>query len=535
MTQIHTLSAEDWRMVLDTVRQVRNSGILRAGYFDEVMKKFPRLIPDGDGGVAFFKLTADWTGTKVLARKCSYDGTVYAPTAPAIYVHRDNFGRAIGAKVDYIGLFYKQGTWKLLQGPCPNLSCDEAESTLTIGTPPDATIGELYEHEVTWTDLENVQVLGLPTGFTFEIDGDTGTITGTPFEPAVVPGEYTITITGTTTENGCVLTEAFNLVVNPCDLADAEIVIGELPEAEEFEPWNHEITFTDVEDIEVVGLPEEIDVTIDEPGGTITLDTDELPATGTYQVVIRGTSIPNGCTIEVEFILRILPCDAGDSVIIGTGGAWEYQADGACFIGVFGAAQIVVQDATDATVSGLPDWIDYTVNVSGDSLLILLTGTPPSGTCAIPSGTLDDWTEYTPAEGWYYRDIEVSATTLEEECTIKKTVRIFLIVGSGCPDPTDYATLECEIAFSSFDAEPGQFYVGSNGADIMDWDAGTYTVNNRNFSGYPGWLSVSGFYTLFGTPPSGSEGTYLITAYGTVAGGPHEGCRVEFTYTLTVS
>jgi hypothetical protein len=117
----------------------------------------------------------------------------------------------------------------------------------------------------------------------------------------------------------------------------------------------------------------------------------------------------------------------------------------------------------------------------------------------------------------------------------KKRRESFLIAGSSCPSPTDYATLECEIAFSSFDAEPGQFYVGSNGADIMDWDAGTYTVNNRNFSGYPGWLSVSGFYTLFGTPPSGSEGTYLITAYGTVAGGPHEGCRVEFTYTLTVS
>ncbi len=490
------------------------------------------------GGVAFFKLVADWTGTKVLARKCSYSGTVYAPTAPAIYVHRDNFGRAIGAKVDYIGLFYKQGTWKLLQGPCPDLSCDEAESTLTLGTPPEATIGELYEHEVTWNDLENVQALNLPTGFTFTIDGETGTITGTPLEPAVIPGEYTITITGTATENSCVLTEAFNLVVNPCDLVDAEIVIGELPAADEFEPWNHEITFTDVEDLEVIGLPEEIDITIDEPGGTITLDTDELPATGAYQVIIRGTSIPNGCTIEVEFTLRILPCDAGSSVIIGQGGAWRYRQEGACFVGVFSSQQTIILDATDASVTGLPDWLEYEAIPSGDNITLLISGTPPTGTCAIPAGTLDDWTPYPPAEGWYYRDIEISATTLENDCTIKKTARIFLLeAGSICPDPTDYPTLEGEIAPSTFDLNFSFWQVGVGGSDILSYLTSPYVrlVNPGGADNLPTGLTYQTNGVITGTPATGTEGTYAVTVWGTMNDGPYEGCRVEFTYTLTVS
>jgi hypothetical protein len=64
--------------------------------------------------------------------------------------------------------------------------------------------------------------------------------------------------------------------------------------------------------------------------------------------------------------------------------------------------------------NGLPDWMTYEVIPNGDNVVLLITGTPPTGTCAIPSDAIDGWTEYPYAEGWYYRDIEISADDARE-------------------------------------------------------------------------------------------------------------------------
>ena len=496
----------------------------------------------GSGGqqAALFKLVEDFRANSALAQECDWDGTILFPDRPAQTVRKGISSRPAGAKEGYVGIWLKtDGQWRFRQGNCPDLSCDEAASSIDLGTPPEANVNEEYTHEIVVNDFASAPTItGLPNGLTAtieETDDDqwTITITGTP----TTEGEFTIIVSGTTLENDCPMAAAFNLIVNPCDVGTSAIDIGELPEAEEFDEWDHEITFTDVADIEILGLPPEIDVTIDEPGGTITLDTDELPATGTYQVVIRGTSIPNGCIIEVEFVLRILPCDAGDSAIIGSGFGWGYRNDNGCFVGVPGAAQIIILDATDASVDNLPDWMDYEVIPSGDNVVLLITGTPPTGFCAVPFSAIEGWTEYIPAENWYYRDIEISATTLENDCTIKKTSRIFLTAGSSCPGPTDYATLEAEIAFSIGDADPGAFTVGVNSADIFNWNVGSRNVINRGvvLPLPPGLSFHPSFNTIYGIPDAGSEGTYVTTVYGEVADGPYGGCRVEFTYDLVIS
>jgi hypothetical protein len=541
MADLTLMTTEDARQVLSTIRQLRASGIMSSGFVANILKRWPRNISESAGKLEFFKFVEDFRPAGTLAKRCDRSGTIYEPTSAAIRIgHKWN--KPAGANADYYGLCWNTGSrWEFLQGPCPDLSCDEADSVITIGTPPEATVNEVYEHEIVVIDFaDEPTITGLPDGLTATIDATdtdewTITITGTP----TTEGEFTVIVSGTTLENDCPIAAGFNLLVNPCDVVDSTIDLGEIPEATQFEEWDHEITFTDVEDVEITGLPEEITATIG--AGTITLESDELPATGTYQITIRGTTTENGCPIEVEFALNILPCDSAGSAIIGTSAAWEYTASGACYVGQFGVRQLLIIDATDATVTGLPDWLEYEVIPQGDSLLLLISGTPPTGTCSIPAGTLDGWTLYGDTD-YYYRDVEVSATTLENECAIKKTFRLFLIgAGATCPSPTDYGTLGASFEFADY--LPGQPFpwsisAGSGISGTVEWT----NVEDISVSGNP-----SGSPVFIGEPDAPPntvsvvydnptvEGSYNVVITGKVASGTHEGCTITFSYTLVVT
>jgi hypothetical protein len=536
------MTPQDARMVLDTIRQVKASGILSRGFVDQIIKRWPRTIGGGSGKLEFFKFVEDYRPAGTLARRCDRSGTIYEPTSAAIRINHQ-WNKPAGANADYYGLCYNTGSrWEFLQGPCPDLSCDEAASAIDLGTPPEATVNEVYEHEIIVTDFAGEPTItGLPDGLTADITstGDdewTITITGTP----TTEGEFTIIVSGTTLENDCPIAAGFNLLVNPCDVGTSEIVIGELPEATEFEEYDHEITFTDVDDIEILGLPPEIGATIG--SGTITLHSDELPAESVWQVTIRGTTPENGCPIEVQFTINIGPCDASGSYYSTPSQSqltWYIRANAVdCCLGQFNLVTIFASQIENVTASGLPAWLELTTASETESgALVQIQGTPLTDECAVDEDVYDGGTQLGTTNLWYW-DVELTGDSMPNGCTVKTTVRVWLNVSCDtCPDPTDYEALGASFDWNPV-LQPGQphnWTTGGGLSHIVDWD----NVTDISVSGEPAGAIVSigpGGYPSSVVIEAGTQaaGTYVVTITGTVESGEHEGCEITFTYTFQV-
>jgi hypothetical protein len=119
-------------------------------------------------------------------------------------------------------------------------------------------------------------------------------------------------------------------------------------------------------------------------------------------------------------------------------------------------------------------------------------------------------------------------------CRAEKTVIVEI---TSCPDPTDYEELESEVGFFTSQSDPGVWVVGVADATIFDWDLGTYPIVDRGVEGLPDNLTFSSTgpgISIYGTVEAGQEGTYPVTLYGSVDGGPFEGCRIEFNFDLVI-
>ncbi len=475
----------------------------------------------------FYKFIEDFRPSGTLSRECNYLGEVYKPTSTARRI-KAGFNRPVGANAGYFGLCYR-GTF--YWGPCPNLSCDKAASTIDLGTPPEATVNETYEHEIVVTDFSaEPTITGLPDGLTAtieETDDDewTITITGTP----TTEGEFTIIVSGTTLENSCPMAAAFNLIVNPCDVGDSEIDIGELPEATQFEEYDHEITFTDVDDIEILGLPEEIEATIG--SGTITLHSDELPAESVWQVTIRGTTPENGCPIEVQFTINIGPCDAGDSyyqVPSQTRLTWFLRRNAVdCCLGIFNAVTIFANLIDNISASGLPSWLDLeTISETEVGSQIRLQGSPTTDSCEADDSAFTDGTQLGTLP-IYYWDVELTGESIPNDCQVKTTIRVWLTNSCyECPDPTDHEALGASIENGEANVTIGDELIAitldnvvpssiviTSGADLEWSEADSWVA----------WLGVA------------APGSYVTTLTGTVDEGEHAGCPISHTFTVVIS
>lgn len=540
---------QDARQVLTTIRQLRASGILSAGFIDQILKRWPRTLGgDGAGQLQFFKFVEDYRPSGTLARRCDRSGTVYSPDSPAVKVHHQ-WNKPAGANSGYLALCYNTGAkWEFLQGKCPDLSCDEAASSIDLGTPPEATVNEVYEHEIVVNDFAAAPTItGLPDGLTATIEetGDdqwTITITGTP----TTAGEFTIIVSGTTLENDCPIEAAFNLLVNPCDVGDSEIDIGELPEATEFEEYDHEITFTDVDDIEILGLPPEIDATIG--SGTITLHSDELPAKGVWQVTITGTTPENGCPIQVQFVINIGPCDASGAYYLTPPKdqlTWAIRPNlFDCCVGSFNTAFIAAYEIENVSASGLPDWLTLAVISEGEwGSSVQIQGTPITDNCDIDEAVYDGGTLGSNpfAFGdWWYWDVELTGDSIPNGCQVKTTVRVWLqVICDQCPEPTDYDTLGASFSWNPILPSPPYNWTtsGSGISAVVDWD----NVTNISVSGEPansvvdiGTDEAYPSSVVIGPGGTNTAGTYVVTITGEVASGEHAGCPISFTYTFQV-
>lgn len=115
MAELATVSAEDLRMVLDTCRQARNSGILQPGHFERLLNKLPRITSESPQ-FKFYKLDAAvTTETDITGLVSTYDGTTSGSAVDLV-----NWGDLLdGAPLNYIGLFgWVDDEWVFVQGPC---------------------------------------------------------------------------------------------------------------------------------------------------------------------------------------------------------------------------------------------------------------------------------------------------------------------------------------------------------------------------------------------------------------------------------
>ena len=116
MSSIPVLSENDLRMVLDTCRQVRNSGILKPGHFDVLLNRLPRVSSSDGTQLRFFKLdTAVVSDVEITGQVSTYAGV--ASGDPVTLINWE--GLLDVAPEDYVGLFgFVDGEWVFVQGPC---------------------------------------------------------------------------------------------------------------------------------------------------------------------------------------------------------------------------------------------------------------------------------------------------------------------------------------------------------------------------------------------------------------------------------
>jgi hypothetical protein len=491
----------------------------------------------------FFKFISDASAYRSAnAVQCDYLGNQISDTP--VWISAMTGTTSVqwphGAKPGYIALclastLHEQfsgvyATAAFWQGECIDNSCDEVDSDILIDPSIPLLDGnfringqvneELTEATITWTDLnEPPEVDGLPEGLQVDSQPESLVISGTP----ETDGVFLATIIGITSENSCNFAKTITFVIEPCNVAESEFILEDPPEANESEPWTYEIQFVDIEDIEVIGLPDEVVATIDYEEGTILLESEELPATSSHHVVVSGTTTENGCPIDVEFLLNILPCDSSGSRI-------DDVTNPIFTIDETRSFQVTGQGIANLTAVDLPDWMSLEVSIDEDGFVFAWIGGAPS---------IEDCQDFFQIEGLTrkYLDIELRAETITNECLIRKKIR-FQIIGC-CPLPTDYQTLGASFSWNPFlPNQPSSWTEYSGISQLIDHS----NVTNISVSGAPPNSIIYIDDPLSGWPNSiivsnggsNTPGSYLVTVRGQVASGAYEGCIVEFPYTLVV-
>lgn len=492
----------------------------------------------------FFKFIDDTSGVYRggIAVQCDYLGNQISDTS--VWISAMTGTTSVqwphGAKPGYIALCLEStlheqfssvyATAAFWQGKCIDNSCDEADSSILVdpSTPlldgnvrVDGQVNEeLTGVTITWTDLnEPPEIDGLPEGLQVDSQPESLVISGTP----EVDGVFLAVITGITSENECDFAKKITFVIEPCGLEESNFILEDPPQAEEFEPWSYEIQFVDIEDIEVIGLPDEVVAAIDYENGTILLESEELPATSSHQISISGTTTENGCPINVEFLLKILPCDSSGSRINDVTNPIFTIDEARGF-------QVTGQGITNLTAVNLPDWMSLEVSVDENGFVLAAIGGTPS---------LEDCPDFFQIEGSQrkYLDVELSAETIPNECLIRKKIR-FQIIGC-CPLTTAYQTLGASFSWNPFlPNQPSSWNESSGTSQLIDH----FNVTNISVSGAPPTAVIYIDDPMSGWPNSivvsnggsNTPGSYFVTVRGEVASGAYEGCIVEFSYTLVV-
>ena len=132
MADAAIFAPQDARMILDTVRQVRASGILHPNHFPTLLNRLPRGGTSDEGSTLKFFTLAEDAGTQT-----EIETTEIVESEPVIVI---NWGGIIDtAPEDYEGLFgkvYNETTeadeWVFVQGPCipPPAECSTTVSSL---------------------------------------------------------------------------------------------------------------------------------------------------------------------------------------------------------------------------------------------------------------------------------------------------------------------------------------------------------------------------------------------------------------------
>ena len=118
MADAAIFSEQDARMILDTVRQIRASGILHPNHFPTLLQRLPRGGSSDEGSTLKFFTLAEAAGTQT-----SIETTTEVESVPVEVI---NWGGIIDdAPDEYEGLFGKvynetteEDEWVFVQGPC---------------------------------------------------------------------------------------------------------------------------------------------------------------------------------------------------------------------------------------------------------------------------------------------------------------------------------------------------------------------------------------------------------------------------------
>jgi len=454
----------------------------------------------------FFKLIEDSSGGPMLGRPCTANGTILDEKSVATVLYPQD-GRPAGALAGYWGIWQRSGSqWRFLQGHCVDTSCEVGDSYLDANDPPSGSVNQSYSHFIAFGELTLPLVIsGLPRDLVFA--GSTGEISGIPREE----GTFTVVVTGSSSENDCPLTVAFNLVITPCDKVDAYIDPDDPPSAEVGDPYSHTILFGDLDgDPTASGLP---------PGLSFNGTTGEISGTpteeGNWLVTITGVTNPNGCTIQTEFNLHVLPaCQAETSRIFK------------CF-------QVGTPDA-DTLQPGTEGYPYYDKICSFEVKSPLRLVTTCSG-CDFPAGLSFDGAtgEITgiPTEcGDFEFDIEGDSDP--DDCLVTK--RFKMVVNCPCPDPGEYGTLGAWLVDSMNAATSLSIDINIPFNELLGSSAADFNTSPPIVSNLPPgltWDPATG--EVDGIPDT--AGTYVTVFYGKVISGPHVDCPIIHTRTYTVS
>lgn len=182
------------RELLEMYRYLKQNGFAidrsrRTGYRQPV-----------DSGLKFFELAEDATSGAIYAKRTNRTNTVTDTELTVVYNWE---GLLTDAQAGYVALFGRvTGEWVFVQGPCIT-QCDTT-GTLSVGMPPDGTVGDEYTHTVTGTNLTGaITMTGLPPG----LSQTGGVITGTP----TTAGTYVVFASAVAGD--CTLTRSFVITI----------------------------------------------------------------------------------------------------------------------------------------------------------------------------------------------------------------------------------------------------------------------------------------------------------------------------------